>query len=231
MEVQIIMRILIVEDETNLAEALSQILTENKYVVDKVDNGRDGLDYALSDEYQVIVLDLMLPKLSGFEVLQELRRLKNSTPVILLTARDELESKIKGLDFGADDYMTKPFVPDELLARIRAISRRKGEVILEELSFHDLTLVLADYQLKKDHKSVRLGYKEFEVLKILMSSPDHIVPKEQLILKVWGAESGAEDNNVEAYISFLRKKFNFLKTTVKISTIRKVGYKLEVLDS
>jgi len=225
------MRILVVEDENNLAEALSQILKKNKYKVDIVDNGDDGLNYALSDEYDVIVLDIMLPKLSGFNVLQELRRLKNATPVILLTARDELDDKIKGLDFGADDYVTKPFIPDELLARIRAISRRKGEVILAELYFHDLTLNLSNYELQKGYKSIRLGYKEFEILKILMSNPNHIVTKEQLIVKVWGAESGAEDNNVEAYISFLRKKFHFLASTVNISTIRKVGYKLEACSS
>jgi len=223
------MRVLVVEDERNLAEALSQILTENRYVVDLVHDGEAGLDYALSDEYEVIVLDVMLPKLSGFEVLQSLRRAKNSTPVILLTARDEIESKIKGLDFGADDYMTKPFIPDELLARIRAISRRKGELLLDVLTFSDLTLDLSSYELRRDYKSIRLGYKEFEVLKILMSNPNHVIPKEQLILKVWGSASGAEDNNVEAYISFLRKKLLFLNSRVKITTLRKVGYKLEDL--
>lgn len=222
------MRVLIVEDEIRLAEALGQIMTEQKYIVDMVHDGESGLDYAISGLYDVMVLDVMIPKMSGFEVVKALRAQKNTTPVLLLTAKDEITDKVMGLDCGADDYMTKPFAPEELLARVRALSRRQGDVILEEMEFADLTLNLSNNSLYKGAKSVHLGFKEFEVLKILMANPKQIIPKEEIIIKVWGMESSAEDNNVEAYISFLRKKFFFLGSTVNIGTIRKVGYRLEV---
>lgn len=222
------MRILIVEDEVRLAEALGQIMTEQKYIVDMVHDGESGLDYAISGLYDVIILDVMIPKMSGFEVVKALRTQKNTTPVLLLTAKDEITDKVVGLDCGADDYMTKPFAPEELLARVRALSRRQGDVILEEMEFADLTLNLSNNSLYRGAKSVHLGFKEFEVLKLLMSYPKQIVPKEEIIIKVWGMESSAEDNNVEAYISFLRKKFFFLGSHVNIGTIRKVGYRLEV---
>lgn len=221
------MRILIVEDEVRLAEALGQIMSEQKYDVDMVYDGKDGLDYALSGLYDVIILDVMLPGLGGFEVARELRKRKTATPIMMLTARDEIPDKVQGLDCGADDYMTKPFVPEELLARIRALSRRQGEIVLEEMSFDDLTLNLSTYMLQRETKSVHLGLKEFEVLRMLMTNPQAVVTKESLITKVWGSESDAEDNNVEAYISFLRKKFFYLGSRVQIGTIRKVGYRLE----
>jgi len=176
----------------------------------------------------VVVLDVMLPKKDGFTVARELRAAGNRVPILMLTAREEISDKVTGLDCGADDYMTKPFAPDELLARIRALSRRQGEVVLNELSFADLTLRLDDHALQCGAKSIHLGFKEFEVLRILMSNPKTVVPKENLILKVWGSDSEAEDNNVEAYISFLRKKLAFLGSRVSISTMRKVGYFLEV---
>lgn len=222
------MRVLVVEDEVRLADALGQIMTEQKYAADVVYDGADGLAYAQSGQYDAIVLDVMLPKLSGFEVVRRLRAEKNATPVLLLTARDEVQDKVTGLDCGADDYMTKPFSPEELLARVRALTRRQGEVQLETLQFDDLTLKLSTYDLARGEKSVHLGFKEFEVLRILMSNPGIVVVKETLINKVWGSESGAEDNNVEAYISFLRKKLGFLGSRVGIATQRKVGYKLEV---
>lgn len=222
------MRILIVEDEVRLAEALGQIMTEQKYIVDMVHDGESGLDYAISGLYDVIILDVMIPKISGFEVVKALRTQKNTTPVLLLTAKDEITDKVVGLDCGADDYMTKPFAPEELLARVRALSRRQGEVILEEIEFADLNLNLSNNSLYRGAKSVHLGFKEFEVLKILMSNPKQIIPKEEIIIKVWGMASSAEDNNVEAYISFLRKKFFFLGSHVNIGTVRKVGYRLEV---
>jgi DNA-binding response OmpR family regulator len=222
------MRILIIEDEIRLAEALRQIMIEQKYTVDMVHDGESGLDYAQIGLYDVIILDVMIPKLSGFDVVKALRTQKNMTPILLLTAKDDIIDKVMGLDCGADDYMTKPFSPEELLARIRALSRRLGDVVLEELSFADLTLNLSNNSLYKGAKSVHLGFKEYEVLKILMSNPKQIIPKEELIIKVWGSESNAEDNNVEAYISFLRKKFFYLGSQVTIGTIRKVGYRLEV---
>lgn len=221
------MRILIVEDEVRLAEALGQIMTEQKYGVDVVYDGDDGLDYALTGQYDVIVLDVMLPKRNGFEVVEALRAQRIATPVLLLTARDEIPDKVTGLDSGADDYMTKPFVPEELLARIRALARRQGDVVVEELTFADLTLSLSTNALCCGAKSVHLGFKEFEVLRMLMTHPQVILSKEELITKVWGLDSGAEDNNVEAYISFLRKKFFYLGSHVTVGTVRKVGYRLE----
>ena len=163
------MRVLIVEDEVRLAEALGQIMSEQKYAVDVVYTGTDGLDYALSGLYDVIVLDVMLPGRSGFDIVRELRAHKLSTPVLMLTARDETADKVTGLDCGADDYMTKPFVPDELLARVRALSRRQGEVVLEEMRYGDLTLHLSTYTLQCGAKSIHLGFKEYEVLRISVS--------------------------------------------------------------
>lgn len=224
------MQILIVEDEVRLADALAQILREQKYIVDVVYDGRDGFDYAASGQYDVIILDVMLPFMDGYQVVRRLRSQRIQTPVLMLTAKDELQDKVHGLDCGADDYMTKPFAPEELTARIRALSRRQGNVALEELTFDDLTLNLSAYDLQHGAKSIHLGYKEFEVLRILMSNPHTIVPKDDLINKVWGAESSADDNNVEAYISFLRKKIFFLGSRVQIGTVRKVGYRLEVPD-
>ncbi len=224
------MKILIVEDELRLAEALSQIMREQKYQVDVANDGSEGLDYALFGDYDVIVLDVMLPGKDGFEVVRAMRAAKVKTPVIMLTARDDVRDKIRGLDKGADDYMTKPFVPEELLARIRALSRRQGEVVLEEIAMEDLTLSLSTNDLVCGAKSIHLAYKEFEIMKILLSNQKAIVSKEMLISKVWGDDSDAEDNNVEAYISFLRKKLSFLGSRVQISTIRKVGYRLEAAD-
>lgn len=221
------MKVLIVEDELRLAEALSQIMKEQKYQVDVANDGIDGLEYAVYGDYDVIVLDVMLPGKNGFQLVRELRAAKIKTPVIILTARDDVHDKITGLDQGADDYMTKPFVPEELLARIRALSRRQGEVIVEELGFEDLTLSLSANDLSCGGKSIHLAYKEFEILKILLSNQKTIVSKEMLIRKVWGDDSEAEDNNVEAYISFLRKKIHFLGSRVTITTIRKAGYRLE----
>lgn len=223
------MQILIVEDEERLADALGQIMLEARYMADIVHNGREGLLYGLSDIYDLIVLDVMLPEKNGFEIARELRAQNISTPILMLTAKDEVTDKVAGLDSGADDYMTKPFEPEELLARIRALSRRQGDVVLDEVKLWDLTLQLSSGDLLCDAKSVHLGYKEFEIMKILMSSQKIIISKDTLLTKVWGTDSGAEDNNVEAYISFLRKKLLFLGSKTSIGTIRKVGYRLEEL--
>lgn len=221
------MRVLVVEDEMRLAEALGEILREAKYTADVVYDGEAGYDNACSGIYDVIILDVMLPKMNGLEIVKGLRRKHIATPVLLLTARDSIEDRVEGLDAGADDYLTKPFAPRELLARVRAMSRRQGEVILDELSFGDLTLKLSEYTLCRGEKSVHLGVKEFDMMRMLMSAPRAITPKEELILKIWGSESGAEDNNVEVYISFLRKKIFFLGSKVEIATMRKVGYYLK----
>lgn len=221
------MQVLVVEDDIRLAEALSQILKENRYLVDVVHDGSSGLAYAESDIYDVIILDVMLPRMDGFEVVRSLRRKKITTPVLMLTARDAVTDKILGLDSGGDDYMTKPFSPAELLARLRSLTRRQGEVIFEKLEFGDITLDIDSCDLSRGSKSIHLGFKEFSIMKILMSNPTQVISKDTLISKVWGIESTAEDNNVEAYISFLRKKLRFLKSKVSITTLRKVGYRLE----
>ncbi len=223
------MRILIVEDEVRLAEALGEIMKSQRYTVDIVNDGEDGYDYAMSGIYDVIVMDVMLPKMNGFDIVKTMREEKNQTPVIMLTAKDETTDKIKGLDCGADDYLTKPFIPGELLARIRAVSRRQGEVVINELKVEDIALSLSNYTLSCNGHSINLGPKEFDILKILMSNPNVIVPKEDILIKVWGTESDAEDNNVEVYISFLRKKLSHLNSNVQITTVRKIGYRLEVV--
>lgn len=221
------MRILIVEDERRLAETLGQLLQEQHYQTDMVHDGADGLDYALSGQYDLVLLDVMLPKLNGLEVAERLRAAHISTPILMLTARDDTNDKISGLDCGADDYMTKPFEAGELLARVRALTRRQGEVLPECLTVSDLCLNLSTRCLSSGEKSVRLGFKEFDVLRLLMAAPKAVIPKDDIISKVWGMESDAEDNNVEVYISFLRKKLVFLGSGVSIATLRKVGYYLE----
>lgn len=168
----------------------------------------------------------MLPKMNGFDVVAELRRRKVTTPVLMLTARDAIPEKITGLDSGADDYMTKPFSPAELLAHLRALTRRQGEVVFETVEFADIALNLESFDLACKKKTIHLGLKEFSICKILMLNPNQVISKETLISKVWGIESSAEDNNVEAYISFLRKKLKFLGSSASIETLRKAGYRL-----
>ena len=220
------MTILLVEDEDRLAAALIELFHSEKYLADHADNGEDGLYAALQKDYDVIVLDVMLPKMDSFAVVHALRRAGKKTPVLMLTARDEIRDKIEGLDRGADDYMTKPFVPEELLARVRALSRRQGEVLLDELRFGDLCLSLATNELSTPGQSVRLAFKEAELLKLLIANKGVILSKETILRKLWGDESEAVENNVEAYVSFLRKKLSFLRSSVKIQAIRRQGYLL-----
>ena len=220
------MTILLVEDEDRLAAALIELFHAEKYLADHADNGEDGLYAALQKDYDVIVLDVMLPKMDGFAVVHALRRAGKKTPVLMLTARDEIRDKIEGLDQGADDYMTKPFVPEELLARVRALSRRQGEVLLDELRFGDLCLSLATNELSTPGQSVRLAFKEAELLKLLIANKGVILSKETILRKLWGDESEAVENNVEAYVSFLLKKLSFLRSSVKIQAIRRQGYLL-----
>ena len=208
------MQILIVEDEKRLAEALKQILVEQKYMADVVYDGNDGLDYGMSGIYDLIILDIMIPYRDGFEVARELRRNKIETPILMLTAKDTVSDKVTGLNQGADDYMTKPFAPEELLARVKALTRRRGEVMLDETGYGDF-------------KSVHLNFKEAEIMKLLIANRDIIISKEDIITKVWGYDSDAGSNNVEAYISFLRRKLNFIQSSTEIKAIKKVGYRLE----
>lgn len=220
------MRALIIEDEKRLAAALKRIFEDQSFVTDVVYDGKSGVEYALYAPYDIILLDIMLPDIDGFEVARTIRAKKISTPVLMLTAKDSIPDKVNGLNAGADDYMTKPFATEELIARIHALTRRSGEVIIDELTFSDIALDLTGCDLKKDSASVHLSPKEFEVMRLLMTSPKSTVLKETLILNVWGSESGVEDNNLEAYISFLRRKLRFLNSAVTIKNLQKIGYRL-----
>ncbi len=222
------MRILIVEDELHLTEALTQILKKHNYSVDAVHDGRSGLDYALSGIYDLLLLDIMMPEMDGVTVLKTLRKKGVSTPVILLTAKGETTDMVTGLDHGADDYIAKPFSSEVLLARIRAVLRRKGEVAPDDaLKFGDVELNTSTLKLTVGGKEIKLNLKESELLELLILRKQAVTSKEQIIEKLWGFDSDAEHNNVEVYISFLRKKLTFLNSTVRISTIRNVGYVLE----
>ena len=225
------MRLLLVEDEKQLSEALKHILMKNKYTVDAVYNGDDGLDYALTGVYDVIILDIMLPKLNGLEILKMIRKRKISTPVILLTAKGSVEDRILGLDLGADDYLPKPFAPEELLARLRAVTRRNSELINDNiLEFADIKLNLSTYEMESNDTNITLTQKEFDILKYFMQRPKLVVSKDDLITKLWGFDAGIDHNNIEVYISFLRKKLSYIESNVKITTIRRVGYRLEKVN-
>ena len=225
------MRILIVEDEAQLSEALGAILEKNNYIVDRVFDGESGLDYILSDIYDGAILDIMLPKLNGIEVLKKARKEGISTPIILLTAKGEVEDRILGLDCGADDYLPKPFYVEELMARIRALTRRKGEVQSDNLlSYGDITLNIGNLELSSKENSIKLTAKESGLLELLINRKDMISNKDDIISKLWGYESEAEHNNVEVYVSFLRRKLSYLKSKVAIKAIRNLGYILEYKD-
>lgn len=222
------MKILVIEDEVQLADALSELLRRNMYSVDTFYNGVDGLDNALTGLYDCIILDIMLPKMNGIEVLKNLRSEKINTPVLLLTAKSEIDDKINGLDCGADDYLTKPFVTGELLARVRAMTRRKGEIIDENrVEYKGLELHRNTCSISCCGEDVKLSLKEYNVMEMLIANPHQILPKERIIEKIWGSESDVEYNNIEVYISFLRKKIAAVSAPVQIKTARGIGYFLE----
>ncbi|MBR4466733.1 MAG: response regulator transcription factor [Clostridia bacterium] len=221
------MNILLVEDERALASAIKRILEKNGYRVDAVEDGQSAVDYAEAIEYQLIILDVMLPKMDGFEVLRILRRDKLRTPILMLTARSAVRDKVAGLNGGADDYLTKPFDTEELLARVGALTRRTGEVVLDELSHGDLTLNVNSALLCCGGNSVQLSKKEFELMRMFLSNPANVLTKDAIISRVWGMDSEATDNNVEVYVSFLRKKMTFLKSGYTIRNIQKIGYRIE----
>ena len=222
------MRVLIVEDELALAEALKTILEEESYTVDVKNDGRAGLEQALTVPYDVLILDVMLPYLDGFSIIKELRQRTISTPTLLLTAKSTIRDKVQRLDTGADYYLTKPYNSEELLACVRAISRRNEAAGTDELlGYGDLTLDLGSYVLRCGGQSIHLSLKEFTIMQLLLGNPKAIITKETLIIKAWGMDSDAADNNVEVYISFIRKKLFYLKSRVNIVSQRKVGYFLE----
>jgi len=222
------LRVLIVEDEVRLAATLQDLLEMNGYTADVCHDGESGLDNALSSIYDVILLDVMLPRMDGFTVLRNLRSGGCSTPVLMLTARSEVSDKVTGLDSGADYYLTKPFDPKELLACVRALTRRQPELRdTDSIRCGDLVLEQSAFTLRCGDRSVRLSRKEFDMMELLMLNQKLVITKEKLLVKVWGYESDAEDNNVEVYISFLRRKLTHLRSRVRIRTIRMVGYCLE----
>ncbi len=219
---------MLVEDEVELADGIAHLLKKARYNVDIVYDGEQGYIYGLSNRYDVIVLDIMLPKLNGFEVIRRLREEKVTTPILVLSALGQTGDKVRGLDLGADDYLAKPFQSEELLSRIKALLRRKTDVINENIiKFGDLALNASSYELLCNNKSIKVSLKESEILMYFLSRPNFVVTKDELIIKVWGYDSEAEYNNIEVYISFLRKKLQFLGSTVSISTVRGAGYKLE----
>ena len=222
------MRVLVVEDEKRLARTIGDLLEAHNYSVDLCYDGEAGLDNALSGIYDIMLLDVMLPKLDGISVAQKIRRSGSSLPILMLTARSELDDRVTGLDAGANYYLTKPFASEELLACIRALTRKPGaSQDNNTLSFGDLKLETTSCMLSCRERSVRLSRKEFQIMSLLLANGSQVVPKETLILKVWGYESDAEDNNAEVYISFLRKKLTHIKSTVSIRTLRMLGYYLE----
>ncbi len=223
------MRILYAEDEKAINEAVTEILVKNNYAVDSVYDGAEALEYIGVAEYDIIVLDLMMPKMDGITVLKTIRRQKIATPVLILTAKAELEDKIAGLDYGADDYLTKPFETKELLARLRAISRRINDVIDNDITLSNITLNRATFQLRsEDSKQVfALTSKEYQILELLMSNPKRFFSKDMLMDRVWGYDIDTDISVVWVYISKLRSKLNKLNALVTIKNKRNMGYYLE----
>lgn len=224
------MCILIAEDDQRLAQTLQQILSGAQYETVCVSDGNEALREALRHPYTLILLDVMLPHRSGLSVARELRRLRVQTPILMLTGLDSVSDKVEGLDAGADDYMTKPFASEELLARIRALTRRGTAGMPEQNQFGDLLFYPGNASISCGDREIRLNFKETEILKLLITSPQSIISKEELIHKVWGYASTTSDNNVEAYISFLRKKLHTIGSHVSIIAIKKQGYKLEYTE-
>lgn len=220
------MRLLIVEDETRLADTLRQLLHRQGYTADVCYDGVSGLDNAMTGIYDLMVLDVMLPGLNGFQVAQKLRAAGVTTPILMLTAKSDLSDRVHGLDCGADYYLTKPFEPEELLACVRTLLRRGGGQLQESdaLSWGDLSLERGTFTLSCNGRDVRLSRREYDLMELLMRNGTQVVTKEQLLVKVWGYDSQAEDNNVEVYISFLRRKLTHLHSQVKIKTLRMLGY-------
>ena len=224
------MKILLCEDERELSNAISVILKHHHYTVDAVYNGQDAYDYGVSGQYDAILLDIMMPKKNGLDVLKDLRNQGIKTPVLILSAKSEVNDKIKGLDLGADDYLSKPFSMAEMIARIRAITRRQVESFSTHISFNDLVLNRSTYELSVGNNSIHLSSKEFQMMEMLIMNPNVVISTETFMEKVWGYDSESEINVVWVYISALRKKITSLNAHVVIKAARGVGYRLEKID-
>mgnify|MGYP001028296050 FL=1 len=221
------MRLLLAEDEKALSSALQVILKHNNYSVDAVYNGQDAYDYIVTGVYDGVILDVMMPKMDGFDVLSKVRNEGCDVPIIMLTAKSETDDKINGLDLGADDYLAKPFDMKELLARIRSITRRKSDAVSAELKVGDCTLNCLNYELTGPGGSVKLQNKEYQIMEILMAYQNSVISADLMMEKVWGYDSDAEINVVWVNISYLRKKLGQIKSNVAIKAVRNQGYILE----
>ena len=226
------MRILLVEDEKRMAQALCEILRLEKYEVDHYANGLDGLTAIESGIYDIVILDVMLPGINGYDIARKVRAKCIATPILMLTAKAELDDKVTGLDSGADDYLTKPFMTKELLARLRALGRRTLGATDGVLSYGDIALDTATFALSctRNGQSVRLSEKEYRILEYFIANGGQILTREQLAVKIWGLESEAEYNNVEVYMSFTRKKLSFVEAKTEIKAVRGIGYELRCGD-
>ena len=226
------MKILIIEDEYNLADAISSMLKTEKYNVEIKTDGEEGLDEALTDIYDLIILDVMLPHKNGFEILKELRKEKISSKILMLTAKNTLDDKLIGFNNGADDYLTKPFHMEELMARVNVQLRKKSNISNDIIEVGDITLNIKSMELSnkhEDHKIKIIG-KEFNLLELLMNNANQVIEKEQLFVKIWGYDTDCDINTLEAYISFIRKKLKLVNSKTKLKAIRNMGYILEVED-
>ncbi len=227
-ENEVVMRILLAEDEKEMSNAIVAVLKHEHYSVDAVYDGQDALDYLETGLYDGAILDIMMPKMDGVSVLKEIRKKGMDVPVILLTAKSEIDDKVEGLDAGADDYLTKPFAMKELLARLRSITRRQGEVMDNVIEFSNLKLDRATFMISTESDSLRLANKEFQMLEMLLSNPGQIISTEQFMDKIWGYDSETELNVVWVYVSYLRKKLSKIGAKVNIKAARGVGYLVEV---
>lgn len=223
------MRLLLAEDEKELAHALVTVLLHNNYSVDAVYNGQDALDYINMGNYDGAILDIMMPKMDGITVLKKVRASGSQIPILMLTAKAEIDDRVLGLDCGADDYLTKPFSMKELLARLRAMTRRQTAAADTTLSYGNITLDRSTYMLFSKTESLRLASKEFQMLEMLLANPGQVISTEQFMDKIWGYDSDTEQNVVWVYISYLRKKLTVLQASVGIKAVRGLGYTLEEL--
>ena len=226
------MKILIIEDEYNLADAISSMLKSKKYSVEIRTDGEEGLDEALTDVYYLIILDVMLPHKNGFEILKELREEKINSKILMLTAKNTIDDKMIGFNNGADDYLTKPFHMEELMARVNVQLRKNNNISNDIMELGDITLNIKSMELankNEDHRVKIIG-KEFQLLELLMNNANKIMEKEQLFVKIWGYDTECDINTLEAYISFIRKKLKLVKSKINLKAIRNMGYVLEVDD-
>ncbi len=221
------MRILLAEDEKSLSKALKAILTGNNYSVDCVFDGEEAVLYAMASEYDLVIMDIMMPKQDGISALKEIRTKGNKVPVIMLTARSETDDKVEGLDSGANDYLTKPFATKELLARIRALTRQSSSSADNVLRFGNLSLDRGSFELSSPKGKYRLAGKEFQMMEMLMMNPGILISTEKFMDKIWGLDSEADISTAWTYISYLRKKLAALESDVQIKAVRNAGYTLE----